>query len=171
MRGMDRWALLLRSTLSLLALVALGGCWAGPGLFAGWTASSGPTEAASPSPSVAQVTVSLGIYSGRPDPSWELSEAQAVAVVDAINALPTTTGTPPQGGLGYHGFTVVMHRAGHADETLVAYRATVAPAGTAPRAYRADPGRTVERLLLDTGRSRLTPMEISVVESDLTVAP
>ena len=47
----------------------------------------------------------------------------------------------------------------------------VAPQETGPRPYRADPGRTVERLLLDTGRSRLTPMEISVVESDLTAAP
>ena len=168
---MDRWAFLLRSTLALLAMVALGGCWAGPGLFAARTASSGPTDAASPSPPVAQITVSLGIYSGRPDPSWELSERQVVEVVDAIAALSPTTGTPPEGGLGYHGFTLVLHRAGQADEILVAYRATVAPQGTGPRPYRIDPDRTVERLLLDTGRSRLTPMEISVVGSDLTAAP
>jgi len=177
-----------RSVVTLVALVALfalGGCGAAWSLFTNPTATSpmatipaatfptaapGPTMAVSRSPA-AQVTVSLGIYSGRPDPSWALDDAQAIDVVEAIAALPMTTGTPPEGGLGYHGFTIVMHRAGQTDETLVAYRASVAPPGTGPRAYRADPGRTVERLLLDTGRAKLTAMEISVVGSDLTAAP
>ena len=117
------------------------------------------------------MTVSLGIYSGRPDPSWDLTDAQAAQVESAIEALPVATGTPPQGGLGYHGFTILIRRPGQADETLVAYRGTVAPMGTGPRTYRIDDGRTVERLLLDFGRSTLNPTEVAAVEADFAAAP
>ena len=119
----------------------------------------------------ARITATLGIYSGRPDPSWDLTDTQAVQVESAIEALPVKTGIPPEGGLGYHGFSLVFQRSGQADETLIAYRGTVAPLGAGPRAYRIDDGRSLERLLLDFGRSTLTPTEIAAVEADLAEAP
>ncbi|HYO42695.1 MAG TPA: hypothetical protein VES19_05795 [Candidatus Limnocylindrales bacterium] len=129
--------------------------------------TSGSATPSAATPTVAQVTVSLGIYSGRPDPSWDLTAAEAAAVVGIIDRLPTATGTPPQGGLGYHGFTLVIRRAGQPDTTLVAYRGAVAPPGVGPRPHLADPGRTLERSLLDAGRSTLAPVEVAAVEADL----
>ena len=113
------------------------------------------------------ITVTLGIYSGREDPSWDLRDDQAAELVAHIEALPAAAGTPPQGGLGYHGFVLVIRRAGQADQTLVAYHGTVAEPGAAPRPYRSDRGRTIERSLLDVGRSRLAATEIAAVEADL----
>lgn len=118
-----------------------------------------------------KVTVTLGLYSGRADPTWDLSEARAGEVVAEISALPVVTGIPPQGGLGYHGFVLLLRRAGQPDATIVVYRGTVAPIEGAPGSYRIDAGRTLERLLLESGRELLAPLEIATIESDLAGAP
>lgn len=158
-----------RSVLPILVVAALAAC-AGPNVETGPPSSLAPTVVASAS-TAPDIVVDLGIYSGRPDPSWTLTDAQAASLLGAIAALPVATGTPPEGGLGYHGFGVVLRQPGRADETVVAYRSTVAPPGVDPRPYRSDPGRTVERLLLDTGRAMLTSAEIAAVEADLLASP
>ena len=120
----------------------------------------------SPSASLAEtgpVAVSLGIYSGRPDPSWTLTAEEAEGLVNLLASLPEGTGAPPVGGLGYHGFTIALP-----EGTLVAYRGSVAPPGDGERAVRADPTRSVERYLLETSRSHLTAVEASEVERALT---
>jgi hypothetical protein len=114
------------------------------------------------------VTVTLGIYSGRPDPTWTLTDVQVAALVGQLASLTVTNGVPPQGGLGYHGFSMLVHEAGKADRTVVAYRGAVTSPGDAPGTYRDDPQRTVEQALLQTGRSHLAATEVSVVEADLT---
>jgi hypothetical protein len=109
--------------------------------------------------------VTLGIYSGRPDPTWTLTGAEAAAVERAIEALPEAAGTPPEGGLGYHGFTFT--RGGR---TITAYLGRVWSGG-GPQILRQDPGRTVERLLLELGRTQLMAAEIAEVERSLAVVP
>lgn len=120
--------------------------------------------AAGPLPSV---TVTLGIYSGRPDPSWTLTDVQVAALVGRLASLPATTGSAPHGGLGYQGFSIVVRQPGQPDQTLVAFRGAVTGPGDAPGTYRGDPQRTVESALLETGRSHLAATEITVVETDL----
>ena len=110
--------------------------------------------------------MTLGIYSGRADPTWTLAGAEAAAVERAIQALPEAAGSPPEGGLGYHGFTVT--RGG---SSLTAYLGTVWAGGSGPQVIRQDPGRTVERLLLELGRTELTPEEIAEVERSLATTP
>jgi hypothetical protein len=122
--------------------------------------------AADPLPSV---TVTLGLYSGRPDPSWTLSDVQVAALVGQLAALPAAIGSAPQGGLGYHGFSIVVRRPDQPDQTFQVYRGAVTSPGDAPGTYGADPQRTLESALLETGRSHLTATEINVVEADLTL--
>lgn len=162
---MPRPIAVMRGVLRLVAAALLVAACAGPAA----TPVANPTGSPGVTPTTAapRVTVTLGIYSGRPDPSWDLTAAEAAAVVNVIDRLPTVTATPPEGGLGYHGFTLLIRRAGEADATLIAYRGTVASPGAGLRPYLADPGRTLERQLLDAGRSALTPDEIAVVEADL----
>jgi hypothetical protein len=121
--------------------------------------------AANPLPSV---TVTVGLYSGRPDPSWTLTGVQVATLVGQLASLPVAVGSAPQGGLGYHGFSIVVQRAGQPDETLVAFRGAVTNPSDPPATYRADPQRAVESALLETGRSHLAAPEISIVETDLT---
>jgi len=125
-------------------------------------ASSGPTGGVAPG---GHVVVTLGIYSGRPDPAWTLTADEAASVDGVLAALPDGTGTPPVGGLGYHGFTI--SRSG---SVVVAYQGAVAPPGDGPRAVKADPTRSVERCLLETSRSHVTPDEYATAELAI-VAP
>jgi len=111
--------------------------------------------------------VTLGIYSGRPDPTWALTEAESAELCRLVSALPSTIGDPPQGGLGYHGFFLVPADTGKAERTLVAYRGTVADLGEGSGTYLVDVDRTVERYLLETGRSHLSAGEVEAVETDL----
>jgi hypothetical protein len=140
-----------------LALAILAGC-------------GGPTATPTPGPAApgVQVTVTLGLYSGRPDPSWRLGGAQSAVLVQMIDDLPGASGVPPEGGLGYHGFSLVLHVAGQADRYLVAYRGAVAEPGTGPRDYQADPARSIELYLLDTGRVHLAAAEMAEVEADFS---
>ena len=122
------------------------------------------TPAPATSPSLA---VSLGLYSGRPDPSWTLTDAQSAELTRLLGSLPSAFGDPAEGGLGYHGFYIVPGEAGRADRTLVAYRGAVADLGSGSRPYRLDAKRTVERYLLETGRPYLSATEVEAVETDL----
>lgn len=126
---------------------------------------SAPASATPARPS--GITVALGIYSGRPDPSWELTEAQSAEFERLLDALPTASGDPPQGGLGYHGFYLIITRPGEAPLSLFAFRGAVTSLESGPRTYWQDSERTIEAYLLDTGRPHLTPNEIAAVEADL----
>lgn len=55
------------------------------------------------------VTVTLHVFSGRPDPTWELSSPQAQELVDRLAKMHTTTLSKPPGlvgRLGYRGFSI-----------------------------------------------------------------
>ena len=152
-------ARLIGSLLSLLIVLLLAGC-GGTG-----TPSTGPSVTNAPgsgSPAGA-VQVTLGLYSGRDDSAWTLTEAEAATLEEALAALPGTIGQPPVGGLGYHGFTIERP-----DGTVVAFQGAVAPPGDADRAYLADPARTIERLLLETARPHVSGNELAEVERALT---
>jgi hypothetical protein len=154
---------LMRARLLVFAvLVAVAGCA---------TAPSSPATGSLPasmSGAGTQVAVTLGIYSGRPDPTWVLSPAEAAGLAARIGALASKVGVPPQGGLGYHGFSIVIAADGQPDQPLVAYRGTVASEGTGKRRFGLDPTRSIERYLLATGASHLAPNETAAVEADLS---
>ncbi len=139
-------------------------------------ACSEPSPSPSPSPSVGpavtlpasdSVTVSLGIYSGRPDPSWTLSAAQAAELRRLIEVLPSGAGEPAAGGLGYHGFMIALADAGGDPLPVVAYHGEIAAAGDGVRPTWYDAGGSVERFLLLTGRRSLDSEEVRVVADDL----
>lgn len=58
-------------------------------------------------------TVTLHIYSGRPNPAWELTHDQVQEFSDRINQIPYTTLLKPAGlagALGYRGFSITSVR-------------------------------------------------------------
>ncbi len=111
---------------------------------------------------VGSVRVALGLYSGLLDPEWTLTAEQVAALDSALMALPDGTGSPPAGGLGYHGFTIM--RPG---STLVAYLGAVASPGDGPRTVKADPTRSIERYLLETSRPHVTADEYEAAKRAL----
>lgn len=141
--------------ISCLLVVTACGSAATPGPTPTPNPSLNPTFGASAGPSSA-VTVQLGIYSGRPDPAWTLSAAEAATLERLLANLPAIAGTPRVGGLGYHGFTILMPTG-----WLVAYGGAVAPPGDGRRSMKIDPTRSIERFLLESARPHLAPSELS----------
>jgi hypothetical protein len=106
-------------------------------------------------------TVSLGIYSGRPDPSWALSEEESTALTALLESLPRVDGSPPSGGLGYHGFWIERLTPEGMPRLLVAFEGTVSDPASSHLSYLDDPERSIERFLLESGRDRLSAAEIA----------
>ena len=140
---LTRW----RSAVLVVALGLLSAC--GSMVPGGSAADAGPARA----------VVTLGIYSGRPDPTWSLTSVEALTLSNMLASLANVTGTPPVGGLGYHGFTIALPSG-----VEVAYRGAIAAPGTGPRAMTSDPGRSIERFLLETSRSHVTPDEFATAQ-------
>jgi hypothetical protein len=110
----------------------------------------------------APTRIELGIYSGRADPQWQLTAEQAQALDQLIASLPTHTGAPASGGLGYHGFSIIR-----SDTTQIAFQGTVASSDPKTDTYRVDATFSVERFLLDTVRGVLNDVEIAEVTKGL----
>ena len=85
--------------------------------------------------------VELDIFSGRPNPRWQLDEQGAEALRELLSRLAATTDSPPEPpGLGYRGFLLT-------DETGK-FRACGGYV-TRPDGAYADPTSSVERFLRD----------------------
>jgi hypothetical protein len=97
----------------------------------------------------------LNIFSGRPNPSWELSDEQAGALLEQVDRLTQATTSKPSGvlgGLGYRGFLV--ERSATAPEgalSLYVHEGIVDRGQTQVNAVDGD--QTVERSLLESGRA------------------
>jgi hypothetical protein len=105
--------------------------------------------------------VTLGIFSGMPDPTWTLTVEQSNQLSALVAGLGRADGAAPVGGLGYHGFTIVG-----VDGTFVAFEGIVAHTSD-PAYLLVDPQRSAERFLLDTARPHLAPEEIAAVNEAL----
>lgn len=122
--------------------------------------------------SSAPIQFELGIYSGRADPAWTLTPIESARLDALVTALPQRLATPKEGGLGYHGFTVSSPaEIGGVAQRLVAFDGEVAAPGAGSRQVGIDPDRSVERFLLETGRTHLSAAEVAVVEDGLGVQP
>jgi hypothetical protein len=128
--------------------------------------SVAPTVGVSPAPAFdvfaesPVTTVSLGLYSGLPDPSWALSDEESAALTALLESLPRVDGSPPSGGLGYHGFTIERLTPEGMPRLLVAFDGTVSDPASSHLSYLDDPDRSVERLLLESGRDQLSADEL-----------
>jgi hypothetical protein len=155
-RAVQAWRL-VGGFMCLLLLAGCGGSGT-PDPTAGPSATDGSATGGPAGP----VRVTLGIYSGRVDPAWVLTDAEAATLQAALAALPGAVGTPPLGGLGYRGFTI-----SGPGGTVVAFRGAVAAPGDGERSFLADPGRTIERLLAETAHAHVTGNELAEVERAL----
>jgi|SRR5262245_5774353 len=85
--------------------------------------------------------VELDVFSGRPNPRWELDGDSAESLRRLIGGLPPTADAPPEPpGLGYRGFVFATERG-----PTRAYTGYV----ITPGAVLADPSFSVEHFLLD----------------------
>jgi hypothetical protein len=103
------------------------------------------------------VFVTLDIFSGRPNPRWPLAAAAAKTLDDRLARLErqVAKGEEPP-GLGYRGLLVEFADGPRIEMPLRVYRGCVLRG----IACFPDPGRALERWLLETGKDAIPP-EIS----------
>ncbi|HEX6347633.1 hypothetical protein [Umezawaea sp.] len=106
--------------------------------------------------------VELDVFSGRPNPTWSLPDAQASTFRERVDGLPAATSGQVANNLGYRGFIV---RAG--DEVVLVQKGVVQKTRGETTEYAADPNRDLERWLLESGKPTLEPEVLTSVEREL----
>jgi len=107
--------------------------------------------------------IELGLYSGRQDPSWTIAGPEKAHLDLLLSRLRRVAGAPVHGGLGYHGFTIF-----ETGRTLVAFRGQVELVGSGRRHHLADPQRTIEQFLLQSGGAHLSDSQVTAVRLAVT---
>jgi hypothetical protein len=107
------------------------------------------------------VIVTLEVFSGRPNPEWNLTPTQSAEFERRLAALPAGIAGPDE-PLGYRGFSV----RGRAAPVRV-FRGQVMNGDQ----LLADPGRRLERWLLDSGRSSIDPGLAAHIDSEIAAGP
>ena len=108
--------------------------------------------------------VEVDVFSGRPNPTWNLTAAEARAFVERFAALPSFPGigdgdgAEEHQGLGYRGLKVNLFSEGRERRVSIGHGKVVVeePGSQKPRQFQ-DPERNLERWLLQTGRGHLDP--------------
>ena len=104
--------------------------------------------------------VELDVFSGRPNPTWQLADVDARRLAELVVGLARVPGSAPQPpALGYRGFLVALPGG--------RYRVW-GPHVFAPDDHRADPARTVERFLADRLPAEHGDLR-SLIESEATL--
>jgi hypothetical protein len=94
--------------------------------------------------------VELDLFSGRPNPAWQLSADEAAAFSSRIAGLPAAEQMPARDALGYRGILVFTHGEGAPRSVKVRDGIVSVEQSGDVRSYRDT--RQIERWLLETGR-------------------
>jgi hypothetical protein len=95
-------------------------------------------------------SVELDVFSGRPNPTWNLTESQCAEIEQNIAQLPEAVGksVPSPPALGYRGLIIHYENQQGVGESIRIYRGLV----HSTRLQLQDPDRNLEKWLLNTGR-------------------
>jgi len=115
------------------------------------------------------VTITLHVFSGRPNPTWELSEDQAGDLSNQLNGLDKTTLLKPPGilgGLGYQGFSIQAVREKNFDPYIYIHSGIVDLDRFLPNMFTGN--TSIENWLISTSPGNVLDSDLrSYVESEL----
>lgn len=113
----------------------------------------------------ARVEVELDIFSGLPNPTWVLTDAEADSFVNQLAALAPASAAELSGNLGYRGFIVQVTQ--ETGTQLIHIQTGLVRLSTdATIVYVSDEDRKLERWLLNTGKPHLKDEIYEVVERE-----
>jgi hypothetical protein len=112
-----------------------------------------------------RVEVELDIFSGMPNPTWVLTNAEADSFVKKLAVMSRTSATALSGNLGYRGFIVQVTQG--ANTQLIHVQTGIVHISIgATNVYANDEDRELERWLLNTGKPHLTNELFQIVERE-----
>jgi len=115
------------------------------------------------------VEVELDAFSGRPNPRWMLTEAQAMEFLALLRKLsPAQVGLPTSSGLGYRGFILRANGGalGPYEEVRINRGIVFARRGDAEETL-ADPQRNLERWLVASARGHIDEPVLKHVQNEI----
>jgi len=110
--------------------------------------------------------VEFDIFSGMPNPAWNLTNAESDSFIKQLAALPLTSPRELSGNLGYRGF-IVQCTQGTDTQLIRIQNSIVHILKGATNVYVYDKNRELERWLLNTGRSHLKKELFQIAEREL----
>src|SRR6187200_142524 len=113
------------------------------------------------------VKVELDIFSGMPNPTWVLPEAEADSFMKRLAGLAAVSGTSAgklSGNLGYRGFIVRVTEG--ARTQLIRIQNGAVHISNGATIHASDKDRELERWLLNTGRPHLKSEILEAVERE-----
>jgi hypothetical protein len=114
----------------------------------------------------AKVEVELDIFSGMPNPTWVLTDADTDIFMKQLAAAPPGPSTNLSGNLGYRGFIVQVTQA--PDTQLIHIQAGAIHISKGPsKMYARDGNRELERWLLATGKPHLKNEIFQTVQREI----
>ncbi len=113
--------------------------------------------------------VEVDVFSGRPNPAWEIGPDEARMLAERLAALPAAPPSPEPDGLGYRG-VVVRGLPGACAEVRLGEGRAHARCEDGPRVL-ADAGRAVERAVLATGRGRIDAGTLALIREAAGLDP
>lgn len=127
-------------------------------------ASGTPSPLASPT--VVPPTVTLYLFSGRPDPVWTLTAEQTATFTERLAALPAGTPQAEPEGLGYRGLALQL-----ADQTIRLFNAAVRVEQNGQVRWLADPHQALALWLLATGEPAIGQDLVAMIQRELEAEP
>ena len=113
----------------------------------------------------ARCEVELDIFSGMPNPTWILPNAETESFVKQLAALPRTSARELSGNLGYRGFIVQCTQ--QASTQLIRIQNGIVHISKgATNVYAYDEDRKLERWLLNTGKPHLKNDLFQIAEGE-----
>jgi hypothetical protein len=122
-----------------------------------------------PAPSDEAVTVvTLDVFSGRPNPTWTLTEAQSRELQSRIAGLKTPLSSAPvlPDDLGYRGLHVTTRGPSKVVELTIGSGGIVLKDGDSV-SYFQDPNRQLEQWLVHTGQERIAPDLLRIIDGEI----
>lgn len=121
--------------------------------------------------STATATVTLDVYSGKPNPSWQLSATHTAELELRLRALqPTTQEVKEFDGLGYRAVSVVIVRSEAARVEVTASRGMVTIRESGQTRRYTDTGSGLEAWLANTGADTVSPELLKQVNASIKSA-
>jgi hypothetical protein len=122
--------------------------------------------------SASNAVVTLDVFSGRPNPTWSLSEPATAELLRRIQALDAAKSDAPEfQNLGYRAVRVEFQEPNKGEVVVTASRGTVTLERTGQRLSLADAGRKFELWLANTGAGHLTPDLLRYVTGEIASKP
>jgi hypothetical protein len=116
--------------------------------------------------------VTLDLYSGKPNPTWRLSEEDTRALIARLAALTRARAEAPEfDGLGYRAVRADLRDGGEIAGRVSISRGIVTLEQDGKRAQFEDSDRSFELWLVKTGGGHLSPDVLAYVTKEITRSP